>query len=324
MHTSKVSVIIPVYNRGRCLREAVMSVLLQTYQYIEIVIVDDGSTDDTYVVAKELASKWPLTIKIFRQDNLGPGPARQFGTANSNGEFVQYLDSDDILFPLKFELQVMSLNGNPQSGISYGISYQADYSFNPPLLIGPIRSTGEELSSLFPKLLNERWWTTSCPLYRRSLVQQIGSWRNLINEEDWEFDARAASLFTSLVWINMGVSIRRINMSSEHLSTGGCTDKIKLADRVIAKQLLFTYALNSGIKPSHHEMKIFAKECFLLSRQCAVAGLENESSIMFNLSRNASTNLQSHAITLLFYRILVSLFGWISAGRFATRLRNML
>jgi len=324
MEIGKVSVVIPVYNRGKFLRDAVMSVLLQTYAHIEIVIVDDGSIDDTYLVASELQSKWPSTIKILTQLNSGPGPARQLGTTNSTGEFIQYLDSDDILLPFKFQEQVMSLQCHPQCDISYGISYQADYSFNPPLLDGPIRSTGEEIQFLFPKLLNERWWTTSCPLYRRSLVQQIGLWRDLINEEDWEFDARAARLRTSLAWVNVGVSVRRINMCGEHLSSGGCTDKRKLADRVIAKQLLFMYACSSGIQVKSNEMQTFARECFFISRQCAVVGLEEHSSIMFKLSRNASTRSRKYAISYLFYRLLVSLFGWIGAGRFASRLRNML
>lgn len=324
MGINTVSVIIPVYNRGRFLRDAVMSVLLQTYAYIEIIIIDDGSTDNTYLVATELQSKWPSTIKIHRQINSGPGPARQFGTIHSTGEFIQYLDSDDILLPLKLEKQVMSLQRYSQSDISYGISYQADYSFDPPLIDGPIRSTGEDIHFLFPKLLNERWWTTSCPLYRRSLVQQIGPWRSLINEEDWEFDARAARLHTSLVWVNVGVSIRRINLCGEHLSAGGCTDKTKLSDRVIAKQLLFMYARCSGIQASAHEMQIFAKECFFLSRQCAVVGLERESSIMFKLSRKASTKSRMYAMSYLLYRLLVSIFGWIGAGRLTTRLRNML
>jgi glycosyltransferase involved in cell wall biosynthesis len=324
MSVNKVSVVIPVYNRSKRLRDAVMSVLLQTYANIEIVIIDDGSIDDTYRVVKELANKWPSTINIYRQTNSGPGPARQLGTENSNGEFIQYLDSDDILLPLKLEQQVISLIKNPQSGISYGISYQADYSFDPPVISGPIRSTGDEIFFLFPKLLNERWWTTSCPLYRRSLVQQIGSWRNLINEEDWEFDARAARLGTSLVWINIGVSIRRINMSEDHLSSGGCTDKRKLTDRIVAKKLLYSYALSSGIKVSDNEMQTFTKECFLLSRQCAVLGLENESSIMFKLSRDASILSRKYGLTYSLYWLLVFLFGWIRAGRFATKFRNML
>jgi glycosyltransferase involved in cell wall biosynthesis len=324
MLKNKVSVIIPVFNRSKSLREAVMSVLLQTYENLEIIIVDDGSVDDTYYVGKELAAKWSSTITLLRQNNSGPGAARQNGTMISNGEFVQYLDSDDLLLPMKLEKQVSSLKYSFKSCISYGISYQADYSYDPPLISGPMRSTGEEILHLFPKLLNERWWTTSSPLYRRSLIDRIGPWLNLINEEDWEFDARAARLGTSLVWTNTGASIRRINMNENHLSFGGYIDARKLSDRVIAKQLLYTYALSAGIQASDVEMQLFSKESFFLSRQCAIIGLEKESSTMYKLSRNASTRLKKYGFPFIAYRTLVLFFGWIGAGRLAARLRNML
>jgi glycosyltransferase involved in cell wall biosynthesis len=319
-----VSVVIPVFNRGRSLREAIMSVLLQTYEKIEIIIVDDGSTDDTKVTVRELQTKWPRTVRFFWQTNSGPGRARELGTLKSRGEFIQYLDSDDLLLSNKFKYQVMALQNYPECGISYGISYQEDYSFDPPLLTGPIRSTGEEIGYLFPKLLNERWWTTSCPLYRKTIIKTIGSWMDLINEEDWEFDARAARLHTSLTWVAMGVSIRRINMSSDHLSFGGCSDARKVSDRVIAKELLFDYARQSDIKLSDPEMQIFARECFLLSRQCALLGLEDQSESMFTLARNASTFYRRNGPDYLLYSIFVYLMGWVRTGRLASKIRNML
>jgi glycosyltransferase involved in cell wall biosynthesis len=319
-----VSVIIPVFNRGKSLREAVMSVLLQTYSDIEIIIIDDGSTDDTGCIAKELEKKWPHTIQVFWQNNSGPGMARELGTIKSKGEFIQYLDSDDILISDKFKHQVVALQENSESGITYGISYEKDYSFNPPLLRGPIRSTGEEIKYLFPKLLNERWWTTSCPLYRRTIIEKIGSWKDLINEEDWEFDARAARLYTLLTWVAIGVSIRRINLSSDHLSFGGCSDIHKVSDRVIAKELLFKYARQSNIKSSDQEMRLFSRECFLLSRQCAQLGLEEQSERMFKLSRNASEFVRRNGIDYLLYRTLAYLIGWGRTGRLASRIRNML
>ena len=319
-----VSVIVPVFNRGNRLKEAVMSVLLQSYPHIEIVIIDDGSTDDTKLIAENLAIRWPNTVTIFSQINSGPGPARELGTIKSKGEFIQYLDSDDLLLPTKLELQVKALLENPGCGIAYGISYQADYSFTPPLMTGPIRSTGEEISYLFPKLLNDRWWTTSCPLYRSSVVKMIGPWKPLLNEEDWEFDARAGRLHTLLLWIPTGVSIRRINLSEDHLSYGGCSDIRKLADRVFAKQLLFEYAIDSEIEHSHNEMKAFARECFLLSRQCAIAGLEKETRFMFGLSRNASGRYRKNGIDYLIYRLLASLIGWCRTGILTSNIRNML
>jgi glycosyltransferase involved in cell wall biosynthesis len=319
-----VSVVIPVFNRGKSLREAVMSVLLQTHEEIEIVIVNDGSTDDTEVTVKELQIKWPRTVRVFSQNNSGPGSARELGTVKSRGEFIQYLDSDDLLLSEKFKHQVIAFQKDPECGIVYGISYQEDYSFEPPLLAGPIRSTGEEINYLFPRLLNDRWWTTSCPLYRRTIIETIGAWKDLINEEDWEFDARAARLHTSLAWVAIGVSVRRINMSSDHLSFGGCSDTRKVSDRVIAKELLFGYAIQSGIKPSDVEMQIFSRECFLLSRQCALIGLEEQSKTMFKLARSASTFYRKNGLDYVIYSILTFLMGWVRTGRLASRIRNML
>ncbi|MGD0948065.1 MAG: glycosyltransferase family A protein, partial [Candidatus Binatia bacterium] len=97
-----ITTIIPVYNRPQLLRQAVASVLAQTYQPIEIVIVDDGSTDDTPQVAETLREQHPDEVAVLRQPNRGPGPAREAGRRAARGEFVQYLDSDDLLLPDKF------------------------------------------------------------------------------------------------------------------------------------------------------------------------------------------------------------------------------
>ncbi|MFN9644469.1 MAG: glycosyltransferase family 2 protein [Cyanobacteriota bacterium] len=322
--SGQVSVIIPVFNRERLLREAIMSVLLQSYKSIEIIIVNDGSTDNTERTAEELAKKWPKTINVISQANAGPGRARELGTQLASGDFIQYLDSDDLLLATKLESQVKALLKNPESSIAYGISYQEDYSFHPPLLSGPLRLTGDEIPHLFPKLLNERWWTTSCPLYRRQLINRIGPWKDLINEEDWEFDGRAGRLDTSLVWVNEGMSIRRINLNSDHLSFGGCTNVKKLSHRILAKQLLFEYALANGMKRTDYEMKLFARECFLLSRQSGIIGLEKQSRIMFRLSRRAATEFRRYGIDYIIYALLASCFGWISASRLASRLKDML
>jgi glycosyltransferase involved in cell wall biosynthesis len=324
MSNGIVSVIIPVYNRPRRLKEAVMSALLQTYHHIEIIIVNDGSTDDTKSIAEEMASKWGKTIIVLSQKNSGPGLAREFGTMACKGEYIQYLDSDDILLDSKFEVQVNAFLENPGSGICYGISYQIDCSFNPPLMSGPLRSTGEKIAHLFPKLLNERWWTTSCPLYKRDTVKTLGPWRNFLNEEDWEFDARAARLQTLLLWVPTGVSIRRINLSQDHLSAGGYSDIRKLSDRVIAKQLLLEYALSSGMDRTQSEMRTFARECFFMSRQCAVIGMEEESEIMFKLSRTASGKFRRNGVDYLVYSLLGSLIGWSRTGRLTSTIRNML
>ena len=92
-----ISTIIPVFNRPALLREAVESVLGQTYRAIEILIVDDGSTDSTPAVVRELEKIAPTVVRGIRQENLGPGAAREAGRQMARWEFILYLDCDDLL-----------------------------------------------------------------------------------------------------------------------------------------------------------------------------------------------------------------------------------
>ena len=98
MRSGLVSTIIPVYNRPTLVVEAIESVLAQTYRPIEIIVVDDGSTDSTSAVVEQMMTAHP-EVSLLRQPNSGPGPARQKGIEAASGEFIQFLDSDDLLAP---------------------------------------------------------------------------------------------------------------------------------------------------------------------------------------------------------------------------------
>src|SRR5205085_3096428 len=182
-----VTTIIPVYNRAAMLIDAVDSVLAQTHRPIEIVIVDDGSTDDTPRAIEALAGKHP-EIRPLRIENGGPGAAREAARLVAAGEFIQHLDSDDLIDARKFELQVAALRAQPDCSIAYCKArlVNADGSVDPT----PSRRTGERFDTMFPAMLQSRWWETASPLYRASLIRDAGPWLPLRAEEDWEFDAR--------------------------------------------------------------------------------------------------------------------------------------
>jgi len=310
-----VSTIIPVHNRPELVVEAVQSVLHQTYRPIEIIIVDDGSTDETPKVLERLAAGSPAAIKVVRQENGGPGLARETGRRQASGEFVQYLDSDDVLLPKKFELQVAGLMSNPQCGVSYGKTRLVKNGIE-HLSDVPWKRTGEVIATMFPSFLESRWWGTSTPLYRRGILDEAGPWSTLWNEEDWEYDCRIAALGTALYNVSEFVSEER-DHPGQRLSKDGNSDRPKLQQRAAAHRLILRTALSAGLDESVAEMQHFARELFLLSRQCGALGLEDESEELFDLARQASGQRRAQGLDFKFYRWLASIVGWSSVGKLA-------
>jgi glycosyltransferase involved in cell wall biosynthesis len=115
-HTPRVSVIIPTYNRANYIGQAVASALGQTYRDIEVVVVDDGSTDAT---AEVLGSFMDSRLVRIQQENAGRSRARNVAINAARGEYITFLDSDDYYLPSKIELQVSYLNANPDVGMVY-------------------------------------------------------------------------------------------------------------------------------------------------------------------------------------------------------------
>jgi glycosyltransferase involved in cell wall biosynthesis len=111
-----VSIIIPTYNRAEYLEEAIRSVLTQTFRDFEIIVVDDGSTDNTPDVIKKFSSR---EIKYIFQENRGAGAARNAGVLGSSGRLVAFLDADDIWLPFKLETQIQALTDHPQARVVY-------------------------------------------------------------------------------------------------------------------------------------------------------------------------------------------------------------
>ena len=107
---NRVSVIIPTYNRANLVCRAIDSALAQTHPDIEIIVVDDGSTDDT---AERLAI-YDQRIRVIRQPNAGVGAARNSGIALAGGEFIAFLDSDDDWLPWKLSAQIAAFQQRPE------------------------------------------------------------------------------------------------------------------------------------------------------------------------------------------------------------------
>jgi glycosyltransferase involved in cell wall biosynthesis len=305
-----VSTIIPIHNRPALLREAVASVLGQTYRPVEILIVDDGSTDETGREAEALAEVHS-EVRAFHRQNGGPGAARETGRLAARGEFIQYLDGDDVLLPIKFELQVAGLRRCSDCAVSYGKTRFYAYGDRPADVAW--KRTGERISTMFPSFLQSRWWDTSTPLYRREVTNLAGPWTGLRNEEDWEYDCRIASRGGRLHYCDAFVSDTRITLGYQ-LSTAGSSDPEKLRNRATAHKLILGHALAARISHETLEMQHFARELFLLARQCGAAGLAEEARALFELARQASGTVRSRGIDFLLYGAGARLVGWRAMG----------
>jgi len=307
-----VSTIIPIYNRAELLIEAVNSVLAQTYRPIEIIIIDDGSTDDTAQAADNLAKEHAQEIRVVHQRNSGVGLAREAGRLLARGEFIQYLDSDDILMPKKFELQVTGLRAHPDCAVAYGKTRYYEAGEIPKDV--PWKRTGEKIETMFPVFLQSRWWGTSTPLYRREIVDRAGAWTSLCREEDWEYDSRIAALGVKLYYCDEFVSEQR-GISSDRLCRR--FDTLTWRDRAKAHALIFEHARRAGIDESAPEMRHFARELFLLSRQCGAVGLAKESKELFQLAKAASGSIRGKGLDFKLYQVLTSILGWVLVGKLA-------
>ena len=269
-----VSTVIPAFNRPVMLREAVDSVLAQTYRPIEIIIVDDGSTDRTPHVAEELSRTHRDTVRFIRKENSGPGPTRETGRQIARGEFIQYLDSDDLLRPRKFELQVQALRDRPECGAAYG--YICVHRANKRPVEKPYKGSGQTRDTLFPWLLADRWWNTDCPLFRRTICDEIGPWTDLRWSQDWEYDGRIAALGTRLAHVKEFVCDERHHSEPRQTSPADWTTPDRLAARIKFLELMLGHAERGEVSAKSPERQHFTRWIFATARQCARAGLISE------------------------------------------------
>ncbi|MFO1095508.1 MAG: glycosyltransferase family A protein [Planctomycetaceae bacterium] len=317
-----VSTIIPVYNRPQLLRVAVDSVLSQAYRPIEILIVDDGSTDDTPRVAAALAAEHPNVISWLRIENSGPGPAREAGRVRARGEFLQYLDSDDRLLPGKFAAQVAALRRRPDCGIAYGTTRLIDEDGR--VLLSPFKWTGEERSQLFPGLLVDRWWCTHTPLYRRSLSDALGPWSDLRWSQDWEYDARAGARLTPLVRCNAEVSEHRQHDGIRQTSNADWErDPRRLRNRIQLLQAIWQAAAGARVSETAPERQHFARWAFALARRCAAAGLNHEMDVALGLAQQAAGHTGQGARGVTAFRWLSQSIGAVASGRIARTVESL-
>jgi glycosyltransferase involved in cell wall biosynthesis len=207
-----VSVIIPAFNSAQYMADAVESVFAQTYSEVECIVVDDGSTDRTNEILKELLKVHP-GLKTARKTNGGPSSARNMGLRESTGDFISFLDADDVLLPDKIERQVAFLDAHPDVGLVYGDSLIASETLRPVQMY-----TTEMPRDLEPidALCYRNWFGVMDPLVRRAVTDRIGKFdEELAGAEDWDYWIRSARV-ARISYLAGAVSLYRQHAGQAH------------------------------------------------------------------------------------------------------------
>ena len=180
-----VSVVIPCYNQARFLSEAIESVLAQTSCRAEIVVVDDGSTDETVAVASGYRE-----VRCLSQRNQGQGAARNEGLKHASGEFIVFLDSDDRLLPHAFEVGLQCFEAHPDIAFVAGrcVSFGVD-GVHRVTLYEPV----VERNHYIRLLLSNYIWMPGTVMFRTAVVREAGGFKTTVSgAEDYDLYLRIA------------------------------------------------------------------------------------------------------------------------------------
>jgi len=183
-----VSVIIPAYNAAAHVADAIGSVLQQTLRDLELIIVDDGSTDATRSIADDSA-RADSRVKVVTKPNGGLSSARNAGIDVAAGQAVCFLDADDILLPHKLENQTAFLLQFPGCDLVYSDYYVGDAELTPIWL----ESVRPRMAKMDEYLLYGNRFAPLCPLIRSTLIGATGRFDETLRAaEDWDYWIRAA------------------------------------------------------------------------------------------------------------------------------------
>jgi len=211
-----VSVIIPAFNAAGEIRQTLNSVLAQTYRAIEVIVVDDGSSDATSAIVEEFVTR-DARFQLVRQSNMGVGAARNSAIRKARGKYIASLDADDFWFPEKLEKQVacMEQHGN-ETGLVYCWSALIDKHGECVGISDPYTVEGRLRHAL---VLRNIVANASVPLFRAAALESVGLYLTRAEQggaqgcEDWDLSLRIAEIFSIRVVPEYLVAYRQTSSS---------------------------------------------------------------------------------------------------------------
>ena len=190
--TDLITCIVPVYNGERYLTEALDSIVAQTYGPVEIIIVDDGSTDATLSVAAAYAASKP-NVRVITQANAGPAAARNRGIAEARGRFIGFLDADDLWHGEKLSRQLARFQARPD--LDYCVHYMQNF------WVEELKEEEERMRD-HPRSKPVPGYVTQTLLARAAAFERVGPFDPTLNHcdsMDWFLRARALGLGEELI-----------------------------------------------------------------------------------------------------------------------------
>ncbi|NEO69724.1 glycosyltransferase [Moorena sp. SIO3H5] len=203
-----ISVIVPVYNGEKTILETIQSIQAQTFSDFELIVINDGSTDGTLDVISTVNDH---RLKVFSYENGGLPVARNRGIRRSRGEFITFIDADDLWKPDKLELQLAALEKKPEAGVAY--SWTAFIDENSKFLFAWQPLYWED--NVYPQLLIRNFISSgSNIMVKRKYIEAAGEFDpSLKSVEDWDYYLRLAALCPFVLVPKYQILYRRSSQS---------------------------------------------------------------------------------------------------------------
>jgi glycosyltransferase involved in cell wall biosynthesis len=179
---NRISVVIPAYNSSGFIGATLKSVLGQTLPPEEVLVIDDGSTDDTAAVAESFGTR----VRVFRGPNSGPGASRNLGVLQATSEWVAFIDADDLWEPTKLERQMQELSRHPGIDLSYTAHVRFSQEGETIRFCGDAPPLFAPAENIRKALFQSATFLTSSAIIRRSTFLAIGGFNDQRIGEDWD------------------------------------------------------------------------------------------------------------------------------------------
>lgn len=239
-----VSILIPAYNAERWVADAVRSALAQTWPNKEIILVDDGSTDRTFQIARSLASS---QVQVVSTANQGAAAARNHACRLAQGEFIQWLDADDLLAPDKIQRQMTAWAANPRPDILLSSPW-ASFRFRSRKARFHRTSLWEDLSPaewLTRKMEDNAFMTVESWLIPRPLSEKSGGWNPRMSaDDDGEYSCRLMQNCRLVQFVPDACSYYRMAAPNTLSQVGHCPEKMESQMFAIRSQVKALLAMS--------------------------------------------------------------------------------